>query len=828
MPLTQRLLSSRLFIRRARGVRLLGFLPEGERATAAVAALGKEKAPLIALRLVMTLLETSTVEGMDAIASFHERADRRTADRILAMVETRGRSLEEWALKLTVRGTEDSDPAVRRYAYRIGSELYPERIDLAAAMDSGDPEIRSAAVNVLLPESQSPDYATAARLLSRDTTRAQAIARLRDLLRSQGRYVEPFRSWYRSAVNAEERSAWAEILGERLEYFLHRLDEETADELAPLIADSIRAGYTADLIAFLNANKNPRREEILKRVLSPLIGEDDSFAADCRRYLDEGIRERLNVDVPREEAKTERISVTARERLYLAALMAATVFALPAAYLVGIRRLIPYLRGIDLFTGFYPYAQGVFIVYTASISALYLFLMLVSAVNLSRQRAEWSLADSRFLFSPGVMPGVSVIVPAYNEAKTIVQSLRSLLSMAYPKFEIIVVNDGSSDSTLEEVIGHFNLERSDSHSRPPIATAPVLGVYRSRTESSVLLVDKMNGGKADSLNAGIGFARFEYVCSLDVDSLLERDSLTKLLFRTITSKTETVASGGNVIPVNGCETRSGHLERIRISDNPYARYQTVEYLRSFIAGRLGWARLRSLVILSGAFGAFSRQRLIDIGGYLTGRSELRRDTVGEDFEIVVRLIRRLRESKTPFLVDYAYNANCWTEVPEDIGQLSRQRDRWHRGLIECLTFHRKMLFNPRYGAAGLVALPYYLVYELLGSFIEALGYLLMAAAFLLGLLSPASALLLFSVIVLLGLLVSSAALFLSERGILYFQGRDFAAIIRHCVLENFGYRQYVGFLRPLSYLSFLFRRDKGWQKLERKGFRSVQGREGGL
>ena len=279
----------------------------------------------------------------------------------------------------------------------------------------------------------------------------------------------------------------------------------------------------------------------------------------------------------------------------------------------------------------------------------------------------------------------------------------------------------------------------------------------------------------------------------------------------------TIAVGGNIIPVNGCIVEHGGIREIHLSRNKYSRYQTIEYLRSFIAGRLGWSKLNSLMIISGAFGAFLKQDLLDIGGYMTGTGSMKKDTVGEDMELVVRLIRHHYEKGEPFSVGYSHNANCWTEVPENLPDLLKQRGRWHRGLIEILLYHRTMLLNRKFKVVGLLAFPYFFLYELLGPFWEFLGYLVLLASLFLGLLNGTIFLFMFSIIVLLGNLVSSTALLLAESDVLYFKGKEFRQSILTALRENFGYRQMISMHRVFSYVMFLFR-DRGWQKLSRKGF----------
>ncbi len=840
----ERLLGSPRFSQRAAGIGLLSSLPPEARAQAIRRRLPRERNPLIALRLVVAALEIEPDRSMEPILACFRRQDAGTRERILAVLESNPNIPAAWAEgardttdsdarlvllaavsarpfqwtpELIARCLRDPNPEVFSRATVLAYRLCPELIDLDAAIRSDDGETVRIAVNLMLPADMVPSREKARSLLEDERTRDAAIEALRKRVLGQGRYLDVFLEWHATAESEDERTGWAQVLGTRAEYYLHRLEGRYGEKSAALIADMIRLGYTADIIAFLNDNRNPEREEKLRGILGPILDTSEAFRAQCGRFLEPALRSRWGIPEPDAPKRLDRVFATLRERLGLTAVMLVTAFAMPVGYFLAIRKIAPFLRPGEVFSGFILHVQNVFLVYTVAISALYLVLMAFSRAGLIRQRREWSLADRKFLHTAGILPPVSIVVPAYNEEKTITESVHSLLGLNYPDFEVIVVNDGSSDETFETAMRNFEMKRIDGSARLPIDTAPVIGVYRSATEPNLYLIDKLNGGKADSLNAGIGLARNPYVCTIDADSLLEPETLLRMLFRTIVTKREIVACGGNVIPVNGCETQKGTLVGIHFPRNKYARYQTIEYLRSFIAGRVGWVRLQSLIIISGTLGVFSRKRLLEVGGYLTGRTPLGRDTVGEDFEIVIRLSRHMRERGRGFLVDYAHNANCWTEVPDNQDDLIAQRDRWHRGLIENMIFHRKLLFNPKYGQTGLLAIPYYFIFELIGPFVEAIGYVTMFVAFFFGLLPPSAVVLLFSVIVLLGLMVSTSALLLSERGVVYFQGREFRSIVAYCLLENLGYRQFMGLLRSFSYVGFLLGR-QGWRKFARKGF----------
>lgn len=452
-----------------------------------------------------------------------------------------------------------------------------------------------------------------------------------------------------------------------------------------------------------------------------------------------------------------------------------------------------------------------------AISIIYLGLLILSYISAKKQVRLWKIKNKSLLFKKKMLPSVSIIAPAYNEEKTIIESANSLLNLKYPDYELIIVNDGSKDNTLDVLIKYFNLLRVDYIFDCKLNTKPVRGVYMNRSIPKLIVVDKENGGKADSLNAGINISKREYFCGIDADSLLEDEALLKLASLTLDEGIETPALGGNIFPINGCTIERGQIKNIKIPDNKLARFQTIEYIRAFMSGRLGWAYLNSLLIISGAFGLFRKERVISAGGYLTSSGKYGKDTVGEDMELVVRISRFMRELGHKYRISYAFNANCWTEVPEDLKTLKKQRYRWHKGLIDILTFHKKMLFNPRYGRTGTVALPYFFIFEMMGPIIEIQGYVMVVLALILGLLNKEIALILFVSTILMGVLISVSSLLIAEKDVKYFKPKDLFILIIYSIIENFGPRQLFSLWRVGGYLNML-KKPSGWDKPERKGF----------
>ena len=332
-----------------------------------------------------------------------------------------------------------------------------------------------------------------------------------------------------------------------------------------------------------------------------------------------------------------------------------------------------------------------------------------------RLRAFNLLDPSRALAAPPI----TVLAPAYNEELTCVESVRSLLTLDYPKREIIVINDGSKDGTVDRLITAFELVPRPRLATAEIATARVRQVYQSRAHPNLWVVDKENGGKADALNAGFNYCNTPLLCAVDADTMLERHALTRIV-RPFLEDDRTVAVGGKIRVVNDCTVRSGIVTDARLPKNFLAALQTVEYLRAFLVGRVGWAAFNASLVISGAFGLFHRASVVDAGGY--GSERTTGETVGEDMELVVRMKRLFTDWGRPCKIEFVPDSVAWTEVPESYRVLGRQRDRWQRGLIESLTRHRKMMFNRRYGPTGLLAFPVFFFLEGLGPVIELSGY----------------------------------------------------------------------------------------------------------
>lgn len=451
--------------------------------------------------------------------------------------------------------------------------------------------------------------------------------------------------------------------------------------------------------------------------------------------------------------------------------------------------------------------------YFLALNSIYLLFSVVAYVRLRQHRRRWTARELGAVMRSPATPAISIVVPAFNEAATIVESIRSLLLLNYPEFEVIVVNDGSTDRTLEAAVSAFELVEAPLACEQAIPTRPVRGVWRSITRRDLVVIDKANGGKADAINAGINAARYPLVCVIDADSLLEEHALTRAVLPFIEAP-ETVAAGGIVRIANGCTVDRGRVTEVRVPRHALARFQVVEYLRAFLAGRVAQSWVNALLIISGAFGLFRREMVVAAGGFC-------RETVGEDMELVVRLHRVCRERRRPYRIVFQPDPVCWTEAPEEAGSLARQRNRWQRGTLQVLARHRGMIFNPRHGIVGLVSMPYYLVFEGLGPLVEVAGYLVTLAAVPLGLLDWRFAELLFLAAVAYGTLISLTAVVLEELSFKrYLRVGDLLTLVFYGFLENFGYRQLTSWWRLQGIVDFL-RGRQAWGAMPRRGFQEA-------
>jgi cellulose synthase/poly-beta-1,6-N-acetylglucosamine synthase-like glycosyltransferase len=457
--------------------------------------------------------------------------------------------------------------------------------------------------------------------------------------------------------------------------------------------------------------------------------------------------------------------------------------------------------------------NAVFII-TALIFSTYLLLTVFSAISLRKYLRKNSYVDYNSIVSSPMAPSLSVIAPAFNESRTIEDNIRTLLSLYYNNFEVVVVNDGSTDNSMELMIKAYDLEKVNYYFDYRLPCKRIRGVYKSKNRSfkKLTVIDKVNGGKADSLNAGLNVCRNDLVVSIDADSIMEPDALLKMVKPFMEAKDKKVIGAGGVIRIaNSCEISGGHIKKVHLPKKFLPRAQVMEYTRAFLMGRMAWSELDGLLLISGALGMFDREIVIQSGGYHT-------DTVGEDMELVVRIRRHMADQGIKYDVVYIPDPLCWTEVPSTIKVLARQRSRWTRGTLETLIAHRKLLFNRKYGKLGMLGYPYWLMFEYLAPIIEFFGILWFIFLAITGHLNWPFFLLLLGFVYFFAVSLSVWSVLFEEMTFhKYERRRDVLRLIGTAFLEPIFYHPMVMLMSIKGNIDKIFNRNT-WGKMERKGF----------
>ena len=449
--------------------------------------------------------------------------------------------------------------------------------------------------------------------------------------------------------------------------------------------------------------------------------------------------------------------------------------------------------------------------YVMFVDSVYLVFTILA---LSEVRAYLRSRDKERLeqiFRSRLVPPISILCPAYNEGATIVESVRSLLRLKYSLHEVVVINDGSKDNTLDSLIEAFGMEGLEFTFESTVPCKPIKGLYASPRYPKLIVVDKENGGKADALNAGINASRYPLFCTVDADALLEEDALLHVVKPMLDRTAFVPITGGIIRAANGCKIVKGRVESVGLPRKPIEIFQIVEYMRAFLCGRTAQSALNVMLIVSGAFGLFHKATAKIVGGYST-------DTVGEDKELVVKIVRYLKEQKREYEVLFVPQTVCWTEVPATWQTLGRQRNRWHRGMFEVLLKHKDMFFNKTYGRVAYFGMPYFLFIEALGPVVELSGYILLPLAALLGLLAPINALLYTLCAVVFGIILSVSSVLLEEASFhRYPRWKELLLLNLFAIIENFGYRQLTLWWRLRGTIDWL-RGQKQWGAQQRQGF----------
>jgi len=457
-----------------------------------------------------------------------------------------------------------------------------------------------------------------------------------------------------------------------------------------------------------------------------------------------------------------------------------------------------------------------FLTYGVLLFVCYFLLILCAIIAIQKNKKRSLFLNENDIKGAIDLPSVSLIAPAYNEGKTIIINVYSLLSIQYPYYELTIVNDGSKDDSLEQLINEFNLEIVPFYeSDPNIQHASVRGIYKSKNPKYkyLTIIDKENGGRADALNCGIAYAKTNLVLCTDADCIIEQDALLKMVRPYLEElDKEVIACGGAIGIANDSIIENGTLKELKLPKSFLARVQVVEYIRAFLLGRMAWHHLDGLMLVSGAFGLYPRTRVIEVGGF-------DKNTVGEDLELCIRLRSHMEQLQKPYDVVYIPETLCWTEAPSTFKVYITQRDRWARGLWETIRKHRKLFFNPKYRSMGMVFFPYWVFFELGAPIVEFLGLICLVILTIFGWINWPVALALFIVVYLIGCIFSTAAILLYTVNFKHYaKGSMVIKLLVAAYLESFISHPVMLYAEIKGYFKKIFKIKSTWGTMTRKGF----------
>ena len=458
-------------------------------------------------------------------------------------------------------------------------------------------------------------------------------------------------------------------------------------------------------------------------------------------------------------------------------------------------------------------------IFSVTYISFYIFLSVLSYFAILKHLRYQKYISEDILIRSNHLLGVSVVAPAFNEGVSIVYNVKSLLSLTYPKYEIIIVNDGSTDDTLTKLITEFELVKIDFYYQEKIVTKPVRGHYKSTNPiySKLMVVDKENGkSKADGSNAGINSSKYPLFLCTDVDCILKRDTILKLAKPFMENETRVIATGAGIRISNSCEVKDGFLHKVHFPKDWYPRFQELEYVRSFLFGRMAWSQINGLLLVSGGLGMFDKEIAIKVGGYW-------HKSLGEDMELITRMRKHMHENKEKFLIKYIPESLCWTEVPETREVLLRQRTRWARGLVQTLFLHRKMFFNPKYGKTAFLILPFFFVFEFLVPIFELFGIISLFVGFLNQSVN-------IEYLVTVGIFVYIFYLLITLISILiddllyksYANYKELTVLIIMAIIEPFVYHPLNVYASIKGYWFFFRQTEQKWGVMIRKGFATTE------
>ncbi len=695
-------------------------------------------------------------------------------------------------------------------------KYYPEILNPANFINSEDVDFENIAITFLGEKMNKKNFDVLLDKVKEHPDSEVTINSLSNMVQKFDQIFIYAKEKFKKTTNNKERKILARILSIRFEYFIPTLTnplERQDNEL--ILTELLHLEKFDNFITFMNQNTDI---EIENKLISIIQKEMDSIdITKLQKGLKFSILEKIGIG-PLINFSNNIAGKNEIIKKMPWIVLLCLIVAIPVVIVFIIINLNPGEAVKVIVEKFINTYLEIFSFYALAINCFFFFILLLARSQSKREKKFYDLKKTSLLFQTNILPSVSILAPAFCEKETIIESVTSLLNLKYPDFEIIIINDGSTDETLEILVKYFHLQKKDYHYTTSLKTSEILGIYINPDIPQLKVIDKINGGKADSLNAGINLSSKEYVLGIDSDCILESDALLHLTAPFIDEIKPVVAAGGVIMPVNGCSVQKGNINTRHISSSPLPILQTLEYYRSFMNGRIGWAKLNTLMIISGAFGIFKRDLMIKIHGYLTNAEKYKKDTVGEDMEVLIRIIKTMKEKKKNYKVLYSSAALCWTEVPATLKNLIRQRNRWQRGLMDILSFHKKIFINPKYGSYGLFGFPFFLITEVIFPWFQ----IFTLALFLIGLILQLIPLYIILFLIATSFILTFAntvlALFIGNQNQSIFPIKDQLKLLGWSFCEGLGFSQFSSALRISGYISVL-RNIHGWKKFERRGFK---------
>lgn len=463
----------------------------------------------------------------------------------------------------------------------------------------------------------------------------------------------------------------------------------------------------------------------------------------------------------------------------------------------------------------YTYQYLIFF-YALSITVAYITLAILGFYNIRRTKLRYTEREEELLLQQADrIPGISVVAPAFNEEVVIIDNVNSFLNLKYPNYEVVIVNDGSKDRTLELLVKNFSLIEVPFPYVEKIRCKPVRGIYKSKLAKykNLTIVDKENGGtKADAMNAGINVATYDYIINTDIDCTLDSDTLKKVILPVLDSKIKVIAVGATMRMSNGCEVQNGVITRVRPPKGFIPTFQETEYLRSYLVAKMGWSVINAIPNVSGGFGLFDKKVVINAGGFDP-------HSHAEDMDMTIRIAAHMRSQREKYRIVQIPDTCCWTEGPATLRVLQRQRTRWGRGLLQIFVTHRRLLFNRKYGRIGLLNLPYALFYEFLAPIIEVTGLIFMIYLLFTKQINFSTFWLMLLFVFLTGITISLVTIGLDLRvKKLYRTFREYFKLILFSSFESFVYHPFIVIFTLKGYWQYLTSKDLKWGTMTRQGF----------